>query len=89
MENKKFCKFCGEKIDSDSIVCPKCGRQLKVVKKNEEQKETTKQIKEKPKFYTQDWFMWIMLIFFAPVGIFLMWKFNDKMKKNKPDGEYL
>lgn len=82
MENKKFCKFCGEKIDSDSIVCPKCGRQLKVVKKNEKQEETTKQIEEKPKFYTQDWFMWIMLIFFAPVGIFLMWKFNDKMKKN-------
>ncbi len=82
MENKKFCKFCGEKIDSDSIVCPKCGRQLKTIKKTEEVKEVNNNVEEKPKFYAQDWFMWIMLIFFAPVGIFLMWKFNDKMKKN-------
>ena len=82
MENKKFCKFCGEKIDSDSVVCPKCGRQLKTIKKTEEVKEVKNNVEEKPKFYTQDWFMWIMLIFFAPVGIFLMWKFNDKMKKN-------
>ena len=28
MEGKKFCKFCGEQIDKESIVCPKCGRQL-------------------------------------------------------------
>ena len=47
MENKKFCKFCGEEIEKNSIVCPKCGRQLKVVKKNEEPKEAQKQVEEK------------------------------------------
>lgn len=26
--NKKFCKFCGEKIDKECIVCPKCGKQV-------------------------------------------------------------
>ncbi len=82
MENKKFCKFCGEKIDSDSVVCPKCGRQLETTKKVEDVNRITNQGEEKPKFYTQDWFMWVMLIFVAPVGIFLMWKYNDKMKKN-------
>lgn len=34
------------------------------------------------KFYAKSWFMWVMLIFIAPVGIFLMWKFHPEMKKN-------
>jgi uncharacterized membrane protein YcgQ (UPF0703/DUF1980 family) len=36
-------------------------------------------IMEKEKFYNKDWFLWVMLIFFAPVGIYLLWrrgKFN-------------
>ena len=33
------------------------------------------------KFYNSNWFMWLTLIFFAPVGIFLMWKNN---RFNKP-----
>lgn len=85
MENKKYCKYCGEQIEKDSIVCPKCGRQLQVVKeKKEKPKEELKKVQkdENVKFYTQDWFMWIMLIFFAPVGIFLMWKYHTEMKKN-------
>lgn len=24
----KFCKHCGEKIDADCIICPKCGKQV-------------------------------------------------------------
>lgn len=78
--NTKFCKFCGEKIDKDSIVCSKCGRQLELVKNVEEKQETS--TKENAKFYEQPWFMWLMLIIFAPVGILLMWKFNTKMKKS-------
>ena len=82
--NKKFCKFCGEEIDSDAIICIKCGRQLKTIKKenNDESKKINEsKYDEKSMFYTQVWFMWIMLIFFAPVGIFLMWKFHPEMKK--------
>lgn len=77
MEEKKFCKFCGGEIDKSSIVCPKCGRQLQVIKK--EITNTTND--NQPKFYEQQWFMWLMLVLFAPVGIFLMWKFNDTLKK--------
>jgi len=25
---EKFCKFCGEKIPADAIICTKCGRQV-------------------------------------------------------------
>lgn len=34
------------------------------------------------KFYEKSWIMWVLLILFAPVGIFLMWKFHPEMKKN-------
>ena len=83
--DKKFCKFCGEEIEKDAIVCPKCGRQLKVIKKEEKsdsEKESKDTIDESSKFYSKAWFMWVMLVFFAPVGIFLMWKFHPEMKKN-------
>lgn len=43
---------------------------------------------ENNKFYNQSWFLWIMLIFIAPIGIALLWfndshknKFNIKTKK--------
>ena len=36
----------------------------------------------KNKFYTKTWFMLLMLVLFAPIGIFLMWKFHDEMKKD-------
>lgn len=26
--NTKYCKHCGEIIDSDCVVCPKCGKQV-------------------------------------------------------------
>lgn len=81
MEEKKFCKFCGEEIEKKLIVCPKCGRQLKVLKKTDKSKEIDSQSQEKTKFYTEVWFMWLMLILLPPVGILFMWKFNDKMAK--------
>ena len=83
--DKKFCKFCGEEIEKNAMVCPKCGRQLKVVKKEEistSEKSIEAKYDESSKFYTKAWFMWVMLIIFAPVGIFLMWKFHPEMKKN-------
>lgn len=27
----KFCKHCGEKIDKDCVVCPKCGKQVEML----------------------------------------------------------
>ena len=29
MENQtKYCKYCGEVIDMDCVICPKCGKQI-------------------------------------------------------------
>ena len=33
MQNTKFCKFCGEKIHIDAVICTKCGRQVEELKK--------------------------------------------------------
>ena len=31
MEGTKYCKFCGEQIDADCVVCPKCGKQIEML----------------------------------------------------------
>lgn len=28
MSETKYCKHCGEQIDVDCVVCPKCGKQV-------------------------------------------------------------
>ena len=30
----KFCKWCGEQIDLDCVVCPKCGKQVEELKQS-------------------------------------------------------
>ncbi len=84
MEEKKFCKFCGEQIDKESIVCPKCGRQLKIIENQSNfdvisnQPESQKDTNE-VKFYEKEWFMWVALVFCAPLGIFFMFKYNKRL----------
>ena len=62
--DRKFCKFCGEEIEKDAIVCPKCGRQLKIEKEETIVSEKSNEAKynKSSKFYTKAWFMWVMLI---------------------------
>ncbi len=35
MSNTKFCKHCGEVIDSDCVVCTKCGKQVEKLAGND------------------------------------------------------
>lgn len=37
MDQTKFCKFCGEKIPIDAVICTKCGRQVEEIKSKEPQ----------------------------------------------------
>lgn len=34
MTETKFCKHCGEKIDKECVICPKCGKQVEDLKYN-------------------------------------------------------
>ena len=36
MEETKFCKFCGEKIPHDAVVCTKCGRMVEKIESSKE-----------------------------------------------------
>lgn len=33
--NQKYCKHCGELIDKDCVVCPKCGKQVEELKSSD------------------------------------------------------
>ena len=35
MDEKKYCKHCGEQIDKECIICPKCGKQVEELKSND------------------------------------------------------
>ena len=35
LEKTKFCKYCGEKIAEDAIICIHCGRQVEEIKGNQ------------------------------------------------------
>lgn len=39
-------------------------------------------MKNKKAFYKTTWFMWVMLIFFAPVGIALLWIYHKEYSQN-------
>lgn len=79
-----FCKFCGNEIDEDVVVCPKCGKQVKELKR--ESSDVEKTIKniasDKNAWYFEWWFIIVMFIVFFPVGIVLLvLKLNNENSK--------
>ncbi len=34
MNNEKYCKHCGQLIDLDCVVCPKCGKQVELLRQD-------------------------------------------------------
>ena len=39
-------------------------------------------MEEKFTFLKEEWFMWVMLVVFSPIGIYLMLRYNKKLKEN-------
>lgn len=33
-EKMKYCKYCGERIPEDAVICYKCGRQVEELKQS-------------------------------------------------------
>lgn len=83
MEEKKYCDTCGAQIDNNDKFCRECGKPIDNTKTeiNEKNIERNEEIKNK-KFYQKQWFMWVMLVLFPPVGIFLLWYFNKTFKRD-------
>lgn len=40
MDAQKYCKHCGQLIDEDCVVCPKCGKQVEELKQPASQQPT-------------------------------------------------
>lgn len=75
MEEKKFCKYCGESIDADALVCPKCGKKLEGGEGIVDEVPQGNQ----PKWLTV--LTWIALIFCPVIGIILLWTANKEYTK--------
>ena len=81
----KFCKFCGEKIPKDQIICTKCGRQLEIVRKNkkeEEKEETTTELESNTCIDYKNLGLIISLVLFPPLGIAYLWSSFPKIKNS-------
>ncbi len=66
MEEKQFCRFCGESIAADAVICPKCGRALR-----NEPKKVKKQVGDSKSVGFA-----FLCFFVPPLGLilYLMWK---------------
>lgn len=84
----KFCKFCGEKIDRDSIICPECGKKLVSDESDtpitegaiNSTENIAAQVPENAikDFWKKEWFMWVSLVFVPPLGLILLWAVNKR-----------
>ena len=68
-----FCKFCGNEIDEDVVVCPKCGKQVKELKRESSDfgKSIESIVEKKDAWYFEWWFIILMYFIFFPVAIVL------------------
>lgn len=75
----KFCKFCGEQIDADAVICIKCGKQVEELKTTQTEapniviNNTNTNVNKnvngfagKPK---NKWVALILCIFFGCIGV--------------------
>lgn len=67
-----FCKFCGNEIDEEVVVCPKCGKQVKELKRESASKSLNELVEDKDAWYYETWFIVLMFLFFFPAGIILL-----------------
>ncbi len=67
-----FCKFCGNKIDEEVVVCPKCGKQVKELKRESAIKAMNELIEARGAWYYETSFIIFMFLVFFPIGIILL-----------------
>ena len=74
-QHTKFCKHCGEKIDVDCVVCPRCGKQVEELKGNQPivinntntNTLTSQQDDGYP--YKKKWIAFVLALFLGGLGI--------------------
>ena len=64
-----YCKHCANEIDEDVIICPKCGKQVQELKRED---SLNRIIEDKNAWYFQTWFIVLMFFVFFPIAIVLL-----------------
>lgn len=82
------CPFCGHNMRKQWDNCPKCGEALlpDLNFSNNQQNDISLENNDdstKTRFYQKTWFIILMLLFFAPIGIVLMYKYASWSKNTK------
>ena len=76
-EHQKFCKHCGQLIDKECIICPKCGKQVEqfaqpnVVINNTNQNQTVNNVRVggRPTKECNKWVSFFLCLFFGCIGV--------------------
>lgn len=76
-ESTQVCEYCLSEIEKDLKVCPNCGAPMKRKQIANSENINKKTVKVKNSIVI------LFLIFFFPVGLFLMWKYTEWNKKTK------
>lgn len=84
------CTGCGAGMDENEDICSYCGTSQKTgqvqefqAAPNNPQNEYQNYMPVKKPFYTSGWFIWLMLIFLCPVGLFLLFKYSKYENRTK------
>lgn len=78
-ENQKYCKFCGEIIDKECVICPKCGKQIEEIKAeqpniviNNANTNVNRNINHnsgRPGRPKNKWVAFLLCLFLGPLGV--------------------
>lgn len=78
-ENQKYCKFCGEIIDKECVICPKCGKQIEEIKAeqpniviNNTNTNVNRNINHnsgRPGRPKNKWVAFLLCLFLGPLGV--------------------
>lgn len=85
MEGKKYCKHCGELIDVDCVVCPKCGKQVenlkyddrKIIINNSSSASAASSASSTPMYYGKLCNKWVSFFLCLFLGFFGAHKFYE------------
>ena len=69
----RYCKYCGYQIDSETIVCPSCGKHQKTLKDYKPKEENIKYVyvekQYEPSIYKNKWLTFVLCFFFGFLGV--------------------
>jgi restriction system protein len=76
-ENQKYCKHCGQLIDKECIICPKCGKQVEqmqhtqpnvVINNTNQNQNVNVNGRSRKQKECNKWVAFLLCLFLGPIG---------------------